>query len=98
MGLLKDAFSHKRMDTRVVEKNISRGIIRAEDFEKELQSLPDDGENAEWVSIDELKAEPVSAADSHRGHGGNSHMAGANGHSGLSEDFSDSDDDLDSGY
>jgi hypothetical protein len=56
MTLLNDAMNEKKLDTRVIERNVSRGVIRAEDVQKSMKDLPDDGANAEFVSIDELAA------------------------------------------
>ena len=57
MALLHDAVDSKKLDVRMVERNISRGVISAEDYEKSLKKLPDDELNAEWVSIDSLAHE-----------------------------------------
>jgi type II secretory pathway component PulK len=56
MTLLHDAMTEKKLDTRVLERNVSRGVIRAEDAQKAAKELPDDAANAEFVSVDELAA------------------------------------------
>ncbi len=48
--------NEKKLDPRVLERNVSRGVIRAEDAQKSLKELPDDAANADFVSIDELAA------------------------------------------
>ncbi len=54
MALLHDSVDFKVLDTRLVERNVARGVISAEDVKKAVSQLPDDSENAEWVSIDSL--------------------------------------------
>jgi len=61
MALLNDAVDFKKLDVRMVERNIARGVISQDDLEKALRKLPDDEENAEWVSLDELVEEPDEA-------------------------------------
>lgn len=57
MTLLHDAVEAKKLDTRVVERNLTRGVITPDEIEKALKKLPDDGEGADWVSIDSLMKE-----------------------------------------
>jgi hypothetical protein len=57
MTLLSNASEAKKFDTRVVERNISRGTAQQDDYEKFLQELPDDAENAETISIEALIAD-----------------------------------------
>ncbi|MFZ9595254.1 MAG: hypothetical protein ACO3A2_04165 [Bdellovibrionia bacterium] len=52
MALLHDAVDLKRLDVRLIEKNIARGVIKKEDVEKALHALPDDAENADWISLE----------------------------------------------
>jgi hypothetical protein len=54
MTLLHEAVESKKLDVRVVQRNIDRGVIKAEDAEKSAKGLPDDAANAEWSNIDEL--------------------------------------------
>jgi hypothetical protein len=54
MTLLHEAVNAKKFDVRVVERNVQRGFIRAEDADKAAKDLPDDGDNAEWVNIETL--------------------------------------------
>ena len=52
--LLHKAVESKKFDVRVVDRNIERGLVRAEDADKVTKSLPDDAANAEWVRVDDL--------------------------------------------
>jgi hypothetical protein len=54
MTLLHEAVDAKKMDVRLVERNVTRGILTQDDVEKNLKKLPDDGDNAEMVSIEAL--------------------------------------------
>ena len=57
MALLHPAVQEKKFDVRVVEKNLSRGAVTAEEVKKATDQLPDDAENAEWISVETLAAE-----------------------------------------
>jgi|GEM_PF-565126 len=57
MTLLHKAFKAKKFDVRLLEKNVSRGILAVEDIEQDLSQLPDDAENADYTSIDSLANE-----------------------------------------
>jgi hypothetical protein len=57
MTLLHEATEAKKLDTRMVERNIARGRVDHEDLEKALKKLPDDAENAEYISLDTLIAD-----------------------------------------
>ncbi len=63
MALLHEAFESKKFDVRVVERNVQRGLVSAEDAAKALAALPDDSENAEYVNVEILAA---TADDSSR--------------------------------
>jgi hypothetical protein len=73
MTLLHEAVESKKLDVRVVERNISRGSVRAEDYEKSLKALPDDSENAEYVNIETLAAEEVSSSNGSNGYSSTQH-------------------------
>ena len=55
MALLNEALQDKKFDVRVLEKNLSRGVIQDDEAQKLLKQLPDDSANAEWVNIEELE-------------------------------------------
>jgi hypothetical protein len=57
MALLHEAVEEKKFDVRVVERNITKGVISSDEAKKALNQLPDDGENATFVSIDQLAAD-----------------------------------------
>ena len=53
------------MDTRVVERNVDRGVLAAKDVTSALKGLPDDAENAEYVAIDSLVDEDAKSNGAH---------------------------------
>jgi hypothetical protein len=57
MSLLIDAVESKKLDVRLIERNVARGVLTTDDMNKALANLPDDEENAEWVNIDSLTLE-----------------------------------------
>ncbi len=54
MTLLHEAFDEKKFDVRMIERNVARGVVTSDDVEKTTKKLPDDGENADWVSLETL--------------------------------------------
>jgi hypothetical protein len=60
MALLNESVDLKRMDVRVVERNLDRGILSHEEFDKTIRQLPDDADNANWVSLEVLEAESMT--------------------------------------
>lgn len=68
MTLLHEATDAKNFDVRLLERNLSRGRVTAEAARKNESELPDDAENASFISIDSLindenaqaKGEPAS--------------------------------------
>lgn len=57
MALLHEAVEFKKLDTRLVERNLTRGVITRKEFDDSVKNLPDDSENAEWVNIEILATE-----------------------------------------
>jgi hypothetical protein len=57
MSLLHESVDSKKLDVRMVERNTARGVIKADDLDKSLKSLPDDADNAEWISLETLTDE-----------------------------------------
>ena len=55
MALLNESVDFKKMDVRMVERNIDRGVISRDDYEKALKKLGDDTENSDWVSLESLE-------------------------------------------
>jgi hypothetical protein len=60
MALLQDALQEKKFDIRLMERNISRGLLNDDEVQKALKQLPDDSANAEWISLETLKTGDVS--------------------------------------
>ncbi len=58
MALLNDSVAFKKLDVRLVERNLARGVLTSEEFNHSVSQLPDDSENAEWVNIESLLDEP----------------------------------------
>jgi hypothetical protein len=56
MPLLHESSDAKKFDTRMVERNITRGIVAAADADKITKGLADDSANAEWVNLDVISA------------------------------------------
>lgn len=54
MALLHESVDFKKLDTRMVERNVNRGVISADDVKRAMKDLHDDAENAEYVAIDSL--------------------------------------------
>ncbi|MEK6578360.1 MAG: hypothetical protein AABZ55_03965 [Bdellovibrionota bacterium] len=73
MTLLHDSVDSKKFDVRMVERNLTRGVVTADDFEKSLKKLPDDEDNADWTSLDELTDEDEDDEDEVLGTEGNGH-------------------------
>jgi hypothetical protein len=67
MTLLHEAVEAKKLDVRMVERNIARGVIAAEDADKAAKKLPDDADNAEWISLDTLAADESGSNGSSSG-------------------------------
>lgn len=40
------------VDTRVIDRNIAKGLIDKKDYHKHLESLPDVADNAEQVQVE----------------------------------------------
>lgn len=54
MKLLSESTREKLFDTRVIEKNLNRGLISDSDVEKNLKGLSDDNEYCETVNMKDL--------------------------------------------
>jgi len=54
MALLHESVDFKKLDVRLIERNVNRGVITQEELRKAQESLPDDSENAEWIDIHAL--------------------------------------------
>ena len=58
MSLLKDAIQEKKLDIRMMEKNLSKGLITSDEVTRTENALEDDAENAEYISIESIAADP----------------------------------------
>ena len=65
MTLLHESVETKKLDVRVVEKNVSRGVISSKEVDDTLKKLPDDADNADWIAIDSLKGDDESGSNGH---------------------------------
>lgn len=48
----------KQFDLRLLRRNLDQGVIKKEELDKYLKSLPDDSEQAESVNFEELDQGP----------------------------------------
>ena len=58
MTLLKDAMEAKKFDSRIQERSLQKGLLKAEELKKQTDLLPDDADNAEYVSIETIANDP----------------------------------------
>ena len=65
MALLHEAVEEKKLDVRMVERNIARGVITQTDADQAAKALPDEAENSTWVSVDSLAQDEGSSATHH---------------------------------
>ena len=54
MSLLHEAIQEKKMDVRMLEKNLVRNVVTDKEVKTAQAALPDDGENAAYISLDEI--------------------------------------------
>ncbi len=54
MALLHEAVDEKKFDVRVSERNVTKGVVTADEAQKATDKLPDDADNAQYVSIEAL--------------------------------------------
>lgn len=52
--LLKDGIEEKKFDTRMIDKNIFRNVVTEKEVKQIVDALPDDAENAAYISLDEI--------------------------------------------
>jgi hypothetical protein len=57
MPLLRNAVEQKKFDIRLIEKNVTRGVVSQEETEKYLKSLPDDSHNVDIVELGDIDSE-----------------------------------------
>lgn len=44
-------------DKRLIDRNLGKGLLKSKDIEGYLKGLPDDANNAQWVTLDMHDAE-----------------------------------------
>jgi hypothetical protein len=66
MTLLHEAVEAKKFDVRMIERNTARNVISAEEVAKISKGLPDDGDAADWISIDSLAADQAGQSSSNQ--------------------------------
>ena len=49
--LLSEAIESKKYDTRLVDRNVVRGLIAQSEVDSGNKTLPDDADNAEFIPI-----------------------------------------------
>ena len=57
MALLDEAIAAKKYDLRMVGQKLDRGVLEAKDVESQNKALPDDADNAIYISLEELAAQ-----------------------------------------
>jgi hypothetical protein len=55
MSLLHDSIQEKKFDVRMLDKNLVRNVITDKDVKTHLEQLPDDAENASFITAEELE-------------------------------------------
>jgi hypothetical protein len=60
MALLHEAVDKKKLDVRLLERNMARGVVTAAEVDQSIKALPDDAENAVYVSIEAIANDQVS--------------------------------------
>ena len=55
MALLHESIAEKKFDTRMVERNVQRTQLTAGEVEKYVKDLPDDSENLDVVTLEDLE-------------------------------------------
>ena len=54
MSLLHEAITEKKFDVRMLEKNLVRNVVSDKEVKTFIDQLPDDSENADFISLDEV--------------------------------------------
>jgi hypothetical protein len=56
-------FNEKNFDTRVVERNIKKGVVSQKDYDVLLKQLPDEKDNFDLIPIEDENAENDTLSD-----------------------------------
>lgn len=54
MALLSQGLKDKELDIRMVQRGLTKGLLRTDDIEKHNKKLPDDAENAEYTNLETM--------------------------------------------
>lgn len=54
MSLLHEAIEQKKLDIRMLDKNLARTVVSDKEVKTTISQLPDDSENADYISLDHL--------------------------------------------
>jgi hypothetical protein len=54
MSLLHEAIQDKKLDIRMLDKNLVRNVVSDKEVKQAIASMPDDAENASYISLDEI--------------------------------------------
>ena len=57
MVLLHDSVEFKKLDVRMIERNIARGVLTQSELDSATSQLPDESESADWVTLDSLNSD-----------------------------------------
>lgn len=57
MSLLHDGILAKKFDVRMLEKNLTRGVVTDQEVKKFVEQLPDDSENAAFANVEDIENE-----------------------------------------
>jgi hypothetical protein len=54
LPLLNQSLEIKKFDVRMIERSVQRGLMSRDEVAAQMAQLPDDAENAEFISVDTL--------------------------------------------
>lgn len=63
MTLLHEAVEQKKYDVRLVERNMARNSVTQAEVDQYVKGLPDDSQNALYVSVDSLMEDLLGDSD-----------------------------------
>ena len=54
MILLKEAVEAKKMDVRLIDRHLTRGVLEPKELAQALKQMPDETDHAQWTNIEHL--------------------------------------------
>lgn len=54
MSLLSNTIKSKKFDVRMIERSLNKAVLTHKEVEEQLKQLPDDGDNAAYMNLEEL--------------------------------------------